>query len=167
MVSRNYFYLITIFCLYTYILSQVTNKDITQSVGAVEYTDCISTEGEDSPNECPVCDIKPYEGKAPAFEIWEMWDTPSLPLILVPLWPGIVALDRILSVRPIEQTVCKQMTDVKLWLLYGNIWNCVQKRDQVFLKILSTKSVYESFIYLIYMFKQDLALNNLIMVDMP
>ena len=23
----------------------------------------------------------------------------------------------------IEQTVCKQVTDVKLWLLYNNTWN--------------------------------------------
>ena len=29
----------------------------------------------------------------------------------------------VLSMDQIEQTVCKQMTDVKLWLLYSNTWN--------------------------------------------
>ena len=32
-----------------------------------------------------------------------------------------------------EQTVCKQMTDVKLWLFYSNTWNdltvCKQKSN--------------------------------------
>ena len=48
---------------------------------------------------------------------------PSLPLLLVLLWPSVVAPDRVLSKSQIEQIVSKQMTDVKLWLLYSNIWN--------------------------------------------
>ena len=58
------------------------------------------------------------------------------------------------------------MTDVKLWLLYRNTWNHLtvcKKRAQAHLQMISTKCVYGSYIYiyLIYMYKQDLALNNL------
>ena len=35
----------------------------------------------------------------------------------------MVSLDRVLYMGQIEQTVCKQMIDVKLWLLYTNTWN--------------------------------------------
>ena len=35
-------------------------------------------------------------------ELWEMQDTPSLPLLPGPLWPGIVAPDRFLSMSQIE-----------------------------------------------------------------
>ena len=38
-----------------------------------------------------------------------MWSTLSLPLL-----PGGVVPDTVLSLGEIEQTVCKQMTDVKL-----------------------------------------------------
>ena len=49
-----------------------------------------------------------------------------------------------LSMDQIEQTVCKQMTGVKLWLFIGNTlkpFNCVQKRAQAFLRMLSIKCV--------------------------
>ena len=36
-------------------------------------------------NGCPGYDIKPSDGEAPALKIWEMWSTPSLPLIPSPL----------------------------------------------------------------------------------
>ena len=42
---------------------------------------------------------------APALEIWEMWITPSLPLLPRPLWPGVVAPDWVLSMGQIEETV--------------------------------------------------------------
>ena len=75
-------------------------------------------------NECPGYDIKQSDDEAPVMlELWEMWSTPSLPLLAGPLRPGVVAPNRILSMGQIEQTVCKQMTDVKLWLLYCNTWN--------------------------------------------
>ena len=48
--------------------------------------------------------------------------TPSLPLLPGPLSAGVVAPDRVLSMGQMEQTVYKQKTDVKLWLLY-NTWN--------------------------------------------
>ena len=43
-----------------------------------------------------------------------MSSTLLLPLLQGPLSPGVVAPDRVLSMGQIEQTVCKQMTDVKL-----------------------------------------------------
>ena len=44
----------------------------------------------------------------------------SLPLLPGPLWPGVVVPDRVLSMGQIEQTMCKQIIDVKLWPLYSN-----------------------------------------------
>ena len=41
----------------------------------------------------------------------------------VTLWPGVVAPNGVISIGQIEQTVWKQMTDVKFWLLYSNTWN--------------------------------------------
>ena len=35
------------------------------------------------------------------------------------LWPGVVALNKVLSMSQIEQTVCKQIIDIELWLLYS------------------------------------------------
>ena len=55
--------------------------------------------------------------------LWGMWSIPSLPLLSGPHWHRVVAPDRVLSMGQIEQTVCKPMTDVKLWLLYSNTWN--------------------------------------------
>ena len=66
-----------------------------------------------SPNKCPEYDIKQSDCESPALDIWGMWSTPSLPLLPCPLWPGVVALDRVLSMGQIEQTLYKQMTDVE------------------------------------------------------
>ena len=33
---------------------------------------------------------------------WGMWNTSSLPLVLGPLWPGVVAPDKVLSMGQIE-----------------------------------------------------------------
>ena len=35
-----------------------------QSAGTIEYTDCISAEESDSPNECPGYDTKQSDGKS-------------------------------------------------------------------------------------------------------
>ena len=35
-------------------------------------------------------------------ELWGMWSTPSLPSLPGPLWPGVVAPDRVLSMGHIE-----------------------------------------------------------------
>ena len=41
------------------------------------------------------------------------------------------------------------------------LFNCVQKRANAPFRMLSIKCVYKSYIDLIYMYKQDLALKNL------
>ena len=52
---------------------------LTQSAGAVEYTDSISAEGFDSPNECPRYDTKQSDGEIPVMlELWGMQSAPSL-----------------------------------------------------------------------------------------
>ena len=66
---------------------QKTKIWLAQLTGAVEYIDCISAVGYDSPNKCPGCDTKQYDGEAPAMlELWGMWSTPLLPSLLGPLW---------------------------------------------------------------------------------
>ena len=53
---------------------------------------------KDPPNECPGYDTKQSDGEVPAMlEFWGMQSTPSLTLLPGPLWPGVVAPDRALS----------------------------------------------------------------------
>ena len=55
------------------------------------------------PNECPGYDTKQYDGEAAVMlEIWGAGCTPSLLLLPSPLWPGVVAPDRILSMGQIK-----------------------------------------------------------------
>ena len=55
------------------------------------------------PNECPAYDTKQSDAEVPVMlKFWEMQSTPSLPLLLGPLWPEVVALDRVLSMGQIE-----------------------------------------------------------------
>ena len=50
------------------------------------------------PNECPRYDTKQSDGEVPAMlELWGMRSTPSLPSLPGPLWPGVVAPDKALS----------------------------------------------------------------------
>ena len=50
-----------------------------------------------SPNECPWYDTKQSDGEVPVMlELWGTRSTPLLPSLLVPIWPGVVASDRIL-----------------------------------------------------------------------
>ena len=66
-----------------------------QSAGTVEYTDCVRS----PPNECPGYGTKQSDGEVPAvLELWKMRSTPLLPLLPGPLWPGVVAPDRALSI---------------------------------------------------------------------
>ena len=70
---------------------------IVQSVGALEYTDRTSAEGY-TPNERPGYDTKQSDGEIPVMlGLWEIRSTPSLPSLPGPLWPGVVAPDRALS----------------------------------------------------------------------
>ena len=69
-----------------------------QSATAVEYTDCISAEESNTPNECHGCKTKQSDGMAPVMlELWGLRSTPSLPLFPGLLKPEVVALDRLLS----------------------------------------------------------------------
>ena len=59
---------------------------VAQLAGAVEYTDCISAEGEDFPYKCPGYDTKQFDGEVPVMLVlWRMQSTPSLPLLPGPL----------------------------------------------------------------------------------
>ena len=77
---------------------------VAQSAGAVEYTNCFSAEGYDSPSECPEFDTKQSDCEASVMlEPWGMRTTPSLPSLPGLLWPGVVAPERVLSMDQIEQ----------------------------------------------------------------
>ena len=54
---------------------------------------CPLQRGRTSPNKCPG-----YDTKQSVSEIWEIQSTPSLPSLPGPLWSGVVASDRILSI---------------------------------------------------------------------
>ena len=80
----------------------IGQKCLAQSAGAVEYTDWTSAEEWAPPpsdNECPEYDTKQSDGEVPVMlGLWGMRSTLSLPLLPGPLWPGMVALHRALSV---------------------------------------------------------------------
>ena len=63
-------------------------------------------------------------------EFCEMWSTPLLPLLLGPLWPGVVVPVRVPSIclrelfhHFIWNHVFKQMIDVEFLALHSNTWN--------------------------------------------
>ena len=72
------------------------------------------------PNDVLGYEIKSSDGEA--LGICGMWSTPSLPLLLGPLWPGEVTPNRFLSMDQINKLCVKKMIDIKLWLLYSNTW---------------------------------------------
>ena len=54
-------------------------------------------------NECPAYDTKQFDGEVLVMlELWGMQSTPSLPLPPGPLWPGVVAPDKVLSMGQIK-----------------------------------------------------------------
>ena len=55
------------------------------------------------PNECPEYETKQSDGEVPMIlELWGMRSTSSLPSLPSPLWSGMVAPDRVLTVIQIE-----------------------------------------------------------------
>ena len=93
----------------------ITQRILVQSAGVAEYTDCISAEGKDFPDECPAYDTKQSDGEAPVMlELWGMQNTPPLPLLSGPHWPRLVVLDRVLSRGQIELLAFKLCTYAKL-----------------------------------------------------
>ena len=76
----------------------MSQNEFAQSAGPVEYTDCTSAEGKTPTNEYPGYDTKQSDGEVPVMlELWGMQSIPSLPLLRGPLWPGMVAPDKTLS----------------------------------------------------------------------
>ena len=74
-----------------------------QSAGAVEYTSCISAEGQTLLNKYTGYDTKQSNGEALVMlDLRGMQNTPSLPSFPAPLWPGVVAPERVLSMHQIE-----------------------------------------------------------------
>ena len=64
------------------------------------------------PNVCLGYDAKPSDGKAPIIpRVWGMWSIPSLLLPPGPLWPGVLAPFRVLSMSQIELFDCVQTND--------------------------------------------------------
>ena len=54
---------------------------------AAEYTDCISAEEQDSSNEYTWYDPKQSDDEVSVMlKLWGVWSTPSLPLLPVSLW---------------------------------------------------------------------------------
>ena len=52
----------------------------THTLPTVEYTDCVSAEGQNSFNECPAYDTKLSDGESPVMlELWGMLSTSLLP----------------------------------------------------------------------------------------
>ena len=79
-------------------LKETKDINLPKSAGAVEYIDCFPAEGEDPLPECPGYDTKQSNGEVPLMlGLWGMRRTPSLPLLLGPLWPRMVTPDRALS----------------------------------------------------------------------
>ena len=49
-------------------------------------------------NKCSGYDTKHSDSEVPVMlELWRKWSTPSLPPVPGPHWPGVVGLDRVLS----------------------------------------------------------------------
>ena len=76
---------------------------LAQLAWGVEYADCMSAENKTPSNECSWYDTKPSDNEAPVILVLRgMWSTPSLPSFPGPLWAGLVAPDRVLSMGQIE-----------------------------------------------------------------
>ena len=88
------FHVVFLSSSYGWIVGQTVLFFLAQTAGAVEYTDCRTRPH----NECPGYDTKQSHGEVPVIlELWGMRSTPLSPLLPGPLWPGVVALDRALS----------------------------------------------------------------------
>ena len=96
----KYSYLIQLICKlscdikFSYLIQIIQAK----TAVAIEYTDCISAAGKDPRNECPGYESKQSDGEVLVMlEIWGMQSALLFPLLPGPLWPKVVAPDRVLS----------------------------------------------------------------------
>ena len=84
-VTSLFFNIFTVQCD---IFPNIQSTFFAQSAGAVEYTDCTSG-----------YDTKQSDGEVLVMlKLWGMQSTPLLPSLPCPLWPGVVAPDRALSI---------------------------------------------------------------------
>ena len=96
-----YIYIYIYICVCVCVL--YSHTVLAQLPGVTEYTDCISTEEQDSPNKCLVFDTKQSDGEVPVMlELWRMWSTPLLASLPGPLWHGVVAPDGVLFMDQID-----------------------------------------------------------------
>ena len=92
----------------------LTYECIVELAGAVEYIDCIFTEGQDITYKCPWYDIKQSDGEVPVMlGLWRMWSTTSLSSSS--LWFSVEAPDSVLSMRQIEQN-CVLLLNWIAWI---------------------------------------------------
>ena len=93
---RMYFHLNTWF-YNTHCTNDWRLFSLVQSAVVVEYTDCFTAERSDPPPiKCPIYDTKQSDGEFPVMlELWGTQSTPLLPSLPGPLWPRVVAPDKI------------------------------------------------------------------------
>ena len=90
-----------------------------------------------SHNECSGYETRQCDGEAPLIlELWGMWSTPLLPSLPGPLWPGVVAPERVLFMGQIELNCILMLNwlfEIELFLTwklctYAKLnclkWNC-------------------------------------------
>ena len=71
--------------------------------------------GVRTPNECPVYHSKQFDGDVPVMrELWRIRSTLLLLLLPGPLWPGVVAPDRVPFMDQIELN-CVRMLNCIVW----------------------------------------------------
>ena len=88
--------------------------NLAQSAGNVEFTDCFSAVGLDSPNDCLDNDIKQSDGEVPVIlGLCGMRTTILLLSLPGPLWLGEVAPDRVLSM---DLNCLTELLEIELFL---------------------------------------------------
>ena len=101
--------------MYTHTHTLLYTHFLVLSAGTVKYNNCVSAEGQDFTNECPRYDTIQPDGEAPVMlEFWRVWCTSLLLLLPGPLWPKVVAPDRVLYMGQIELN-CVLMVNWIVW----------------------------------------------------
>ena len=92
-------------------------------------------------NPCPGYDAKPSDDKASVQEVWRMWDTSSLSLLLDPLWLRVVVPVRVLSNSQIK--LFNYILYLKRFCVLGMTLSCIWQWGSSLgvLRMLSTPSL--------------------------
>ena len=72
-------------------------------------------------NDCPGYDTRLFHGEVPIVELWRMWSTRSLPLLLSTLWPRVVAPVRVPSIGQIK--IFNDFSILETIYLYAIKWD--------------------------------------------